>query len=271
MASPQIEDGYTKIADELMEVLARRHLGNYEWRCLLFIIRKTYGFNKKDDWISLSQFVDATGLQRSHICRSLKMLIQQNIITKGGNASAPRYAFQKDYEKWLLLPKGVRKHSPNITKGGTTTLPKGARAKGGNHGVPKGVIEGVPKGAHTKDTITKDTITKEIPTATNVADPISKSTREKKDPNELIDLNEFLRQSRLSSRRDINIIADWAEANPPPCTTRGQWSVYIKRHLRAAQALAPFTEDQINTGFTKMRAAEYIDKPTLETLLKFIT
>jgi phage replication O-like protein O len=139
--NPQLEDGYTKIANEVLESLIKFHLSSYEWRIVLVILRKTYGFNKKEDWISLSQFVLATNIQRSHVCRSVNMLIQQNIITKGGTKNRPLYRFQKHFITWQPLPKGARSH--HITKGGNASS-----AKGGN--LP------VPKGAHTKETITKE-------------------------------------------------------------------------------------------------------------------
>jgi phage replication O-like protein O len=139
-ANPQKENGYTAIANEILDNLIRWHLSSYEWRVVLFTLRKTYGFQKKDDWISLSQFVEATGISRPHVCRALKMLAKQNIITKRGTTSQPRYSFQKDYSSWEPLPKGARVHS--------VSLPKGARAERGN--------EVVPKGAHTKETITKE-------------------------------------------------------------------------------------------------------------------
>ena len=62
MASPQLEDGYTQISNELLEALCWMNLSPYEWRVLLWILRKTYGWKKKTDWISLSQFSKETGL-----------------------------------------------------------------------------------------------------------------------------------------------------------------------------------------------------------------
>ena len=44
-----MEDCYTKIPNELLEVLYQVSLSNYEFRVFLFILRKTYGFNKKQD------------------------------------------------------------------------------------------------------------------------------------------------------------------------------------------------------------------------------
>lgn len=55
MASPQTEDGYTAIANEIMEALIAAELSGQEFRIALLVIRKTYGFKKKEDAISLSQ------------------------------------------------------------------------------------------------------------------------------------------------------------------------------------------------------------------------
>ena len=156
MASPQLENGYTKIANEILDALIKWRLSPYESSILLVVLRKTYGFNKKEDWISLSQFVKATGIKKPHVCRALRMLIKQKMITKGGTPKKPLYKFQKNFDIWAQLPKGARSH--HVTKGGNATL-------------PKGVIQSLPKGAHTKETtITKETIT----LATTVAPVISR-------------------------------------------------------------------------------------------------
>ena len=55
MANPQLEDGYTEIANEILEALMRLHLSPNQWQVILCIIRKTYGFKKKVDYIANSQ------------------------------------------------------------------------------------------------------------------------------------------------------------------------------------------------------------------------
>ena len=60
MANPQKENGYTAIANEIMEALCRHRIPGEDRQVLDVIFRKTYGFNKIEDYISLSQFVDMT-------------------------------------------------------------------------------------------------------------------------------------------------------------------------------------------------------------------
>ena len=122
MASPQKEDGYTAIANEIMEALAAYRIPGAQMQCLLHILRKTYGFNKKWDAISNSQFVKATGLIKQHVNRALKDLIDKNIVTKKGYRPAINYCFNKNYKTWKLSPKKV-----TVTNNGSIVTKKGAK------------------------------------------------------------------------------------------------------------------------------------------------
>lgn len=105
MTSPQLEDGHTKIANELLEAIIRCKLPGDEGQIFWTIIRKTYGFNKKMDGITLSQFCLATGLIKPNACRALSNLITKNMIIKSDKGLIPTYRIQKDYTKWLPLSK----------------------------------------------------------------------------------------------------------------------------------------------------------------------
>jgi len=156
MASPQRENGCIDIANELAEALARIRISGEEWQVLWVILRKTWGWKvhpkdkkshekKKMDAISLSQFVEMTGISKPHICRALKNLLTKRIIIKkentianngngianNGNGPIVMYGPQKDYEKWQPLPKKVtiaKKGNLPIAKKGThkrnTSLPR---------------------------------------------------------------------------------------------------------------------------------------------------
>ena len=107
MANPQLENGYTRIANELLEALCRLKISGNEMRLLLDIIRSTYGFQKKSAELSLSVLEKAVGIRKSHISESLKRLSEAGIITVQQNVgTAPQtIAVQKDYEKWKPLRK----------------------------------------------------------------------------------------------------------------------------------------------------------------------
>lgn len=102
MASPQTENGYTKIANEIYDALIRHRIAGEARQVLDFIIRKTYGFNKKEDQIALSQFCNATGLTKAHICHSINYLLQYNLIANKGNNRCRK----RDIQKTVLKENG---------------------------------------------------------------------------------------------------------------------------------------------------------------------
>lgn len=131
--SPQLENGYTKIANELIEALARIRIPGEAMQVLLFIIRKTYGWCKKEDVIPLSQFVTGTGMKKPTICRALKKLQSMNIIVikkdntiiKKDNDISTIYCFNKTYNSWIPLSKKIT----NIIKKDKEPLSKKIHSK----------------------------------------------------------------------------------------------------------------------------------------------
>ena len=99
MASPQVENGHTRIANELMEHLMRLHLAPNQWQVLLCIIRKTYGFHKKADYITNTQICQETGVRKPNVSRALKALQERNIISR----DSKYIGLQKDWEQWQKL------------------------------------------------------------------------------------------------------------------------------------------------------------------------
>ena len=102
MAEPKLENGYTRIANELLEAICRLSISGSELRILLYIIRRTYGFSRSSAEIPLSEISRAVGVRREHIQKSLKKLSEKNIIelrTSGG-ITPQTISLVKDYEKW---------------------------------------------------------------------------------------------------------------------------------------------------------------------------
>lgn len=116
--TPQLEDGFTRIANSIFDNLCRINLSSYQSRVLHFLFRKTYGYSKKEDWISVSQIVAATGLKKSHVSRTKKELILRKIVTSSGN----KIGFQKDSSLWCELPKLVTNRKSYLYRPGVTNL-----------------------------------------------------------------------------------------------------------------------------------------------------
>jgi len=106
MVSPQKENGFLSIANEIVDELMKVNLSAYEMRVLWFILRKTYGFNKKTDWMALSQFAKGTNLDRRLVHRTLKKLSsKQMIVIHRDDKFRIRYGFQKNYNRWVVSSK----------------------------------------------------------------------------------------------------------------------------------------------------------------------
>lgn len=120
MASPQKENGYIPIATEIIQAMQKTHWSSSEIRVIFCIFEKTYGWHKKEDWISLSQLSKMTGLLPQHISRTIKGLIKRKIIKKNNKL----IGFNKDYEDWGLPKLVIPKLVEGVTKNGIKLLPK---------------------------------------------------------------------------------------------------------------------------------------------------
>lgn len=185
MANPQKENGYTAIANEILDVLTKTPLQSSERRVLDVVFRKTYGFNKKEDSISISQITEATGLSKRTVIyatQNLEAKIMVAVAREDMNTN--RYRFQKDYDKWV-----VQRNSPQyeqlLAKMRKNYKKKGSAKKPNDRdGVREGVVQRKPSPsakktvklvqrrdkngrffAHTKDKSNKD-ITKDSRSAT---------------------------------------------------------------------------------------------------------
>lgn len=100
MASPQTEDGFTRIANELLDAILNFGFTGRQLTIVMAVIRKTYGFNKKQDEIGLSQFRDITGMARQHASKAIIELKEMNVLTVGEGRYANLISLNKRYKEW---------------------------------------------------------------------------------------------------------------------------------------------------------------------------
>ena len=119
MVSPQLENGYIRISTEVWQALCKIRIPGEARQVLDVIIRKTWGWNKKEDRISLSQFTDATGLKSDKVIRARAKLDTMNLISFKGNGTNTTYRFNKHFNTWNPLPK-----KETISQKGNRHIPK---------------------------------------------------------------------------------------------------------------------------------------------------
>lgn len=105
-ATPQTDKGFIRIAtgnseNDILMALAGAKLGGTELSIILCIIRKTWGWSKKEDWISLTQFEKYTKRSRQTIVNAINQLVKKNILVKKTIPGIKTvYGFNKNFSSW---------------------------------------------------------------------------------------------------------------------------------------------------------------------------
>lgn len=82
-------------------------------------------------------------------------------------------------------------------------------------------------------------------------------------------LKDEIKKLEDNKRRDLNIIALYLERRKPDIQSKAQLQVVLRRHLRAARDLKPFTDEQILKA-CKTAEREYPKFWTLDTIIKIL-
>jgi len=167
--SPQTEDGFTMIANELMEHVLGFRFSHRELAIIFTIFRKTYGYGKKEDDISASQIGEMCGIQRQHVTTTLNILFQKNVIFKKPGRYGCVIGIQKNYSLWitsdgllssLCSPKaGQVSHNRTIC----TSPIKGQVSQNNLNNSPKAGQVDSPTAGHTKENLPKENKQKKSP------------------------------------------------------------------------------------------------------------
>lgn len=104
---PQVEDGYTRIADELMDALCTADFTAREFRVVHFVIKQTYGWNRKSHRMSASFIAGGTGLHESRASKVLNELIRRKVIIREGGSRSP-IALNKHSDQWMQSHSGEK-------------------------------------------------------------------------------------------------------------------------------------------------------------------
>ncbi|HDH1768362.1 phage replication protein O [Klebsiella pneumoniae] len=139
-----LDDGFTRIANELLEAVMHAGLSQHQLLVFMAVMRKTYGFNKKSDWVSNEQISVLTGIL-PHKCSAAKSaLVKRGILTQTGRV----IGINKAVSEWSSLPVKGKEKKPYLKK---VTLPES-----GKKSLPESGNAYYPNQVNTKDKHTKD-------------------------------------------------------------------------------------------------------------------
>ena len=132
--SPQLDDGYTKIANELLDAIARLRITSIQFSVLMAVIRKTYGYNKKTDDIGLSQLVKMTGIDKANVSRAVRALAEMRVLVRSVGKFGHNLNINKAYSQWGLLklqplPRVVESTTPPVVESTTPLVVESTTTK----------------------------------------------------------------------------------------------------------------------------------------------
>ncbi|MGV5840060.1 replication protein [Escherichia coli] len=139
-----LDDGFTRIANELLEAVMHAGLSQHQLLVFMAVMRKTYGFNKKSDWVSNEQISELTGIL-PHKCSAAKsVLVKRGIFIQSGR----NIGINNVVSEWETLPESGKKNNVypkevNLPESGKKSLPESGNAY-------------YPNQVNTKDKHTKD-------------------------------------------------------------------------------------------------------------------
>jgi phage replication O-like protein O len=134
MTNVQPENGFTRVANELLEVVAYQKFNGTQSRIILTLWRYTYGFSRKEHDLSLTFISKATGIHKQQVKKEMDKLIENKVIlvTEESTYNTSRkIQFNKDYSQWkdLQLPKELtvsQNTYPTVSESTDTTVSENA-------------------------------------------------------------------------------------------------------------------------------------------------
>lgn len=167
--SPQKENGYTPIANELLEAIMFYSFSKRQLQVILAIARMTYGYSKKKDALSGWQISKLTKIDRSDISKTIDELVKLNVVIKHENGRLSHgilvneISINKYYETWLTVGNiPTVGELPPLVKNQKTVgeLPKKPLAKHPTHKAIKTTKTSTVKTSIPKDFCVSDRVIK---------------------------------------------------------------------------------------------------------------
>lgn len=135
------DDGYTRLANDLLDALIEADLTKHQYKVALAVIRKTYGFNKSMDWMTNEQIAEATNIPSTRVSTAKNDLLRMGVLVSRGRKIGPNKVIS-DWETHIT------QNRETFPETGRESFPKTGKALS-------------PKQGYTKDNIQKTRKTKD--------------------------------------------------------------------------------------------------------------
>lgn len=131
-----LDNGYTRIANEILDAVMIAGLTKHQLLIIMAVWRKTYGYNKKTDWIGNEQMELMIGIDKTKCSTAKNQLVRMKILIQEGR----KVGINKNISEW----------NTDIDRNGKT-FTETVKVS-----FTKTVNSALPKRSNTKDNNTKD-------------------------------------------------------------------------------------------------------------------
>lgn len=126
----ELEEGYTRTANTLLEAVMLSGLTQHQLLIVMAVWRKTYGFNKKMDWIGNEQFAELTGMAATKCSTAKNELIRMGVLIQEGR----QVGMNKNISEWKTKVNRISKTftesvKKTFTKSGKEIFPNQSNTK----------------------------------------------------------------------------------------------------------------------------------------------
>lgn len=221
------EPNYTQIPNSVISAMPK--LSEAEFKVIMAICRKTFGYHKEKDRISLSQLETLTGMSRSSITNALKGEQLKRLIkitkTKKGNVYEP-----------IITPN---KSNEASTK---SELPKNKLVRNLNQTSTKSEPSASSKSEHTKENSTKENKQKKGPPGGSDDLPLPQQIEQAKTCKALSDIWYAYRRRKAGSNPNMR--------NPDPIEVEMTQHEMSQWGMNKTKMIMKFV---IRNGYTSLR------------------
>lgn len=131
----ELDEGYTRTANALLEAVMLSGLTQHQLLIVMAVWRKTYGYNKKMDWIGNEQFAELTGMAATKCSTAKNELVRMGVLIQEGR----QVGMNKNISEWKTKFNGFSK---TFTESVKLTFTKSVKSS-------------LPNQSNTKDNIQK--------------------------------------------------------------------------------------------------------------------
>jgi len=153
--SAEVEDGYTRTANELQKAKCRLRMAGREHCVLEAVIYATYGWNKKQDRLTNTYLAELCDMDPSDVNKALQELARRNIITLKKSGHMKLVGVNKVVSEWLYerrtKPRALKNPGNSAQNPGDSTQKAGCFRLSNRAETP-----------NTQDSLTQDNLTQDI-------------------------------------------------------------------------------------------------------------